>query len=420
MTPIGMKNVVPPYLILIDYIFTSQQGGILEVYIDDFIVKSKTELDIVCCPIFSWGMNKYFSWGEGLTKACFVRAQAARLQPALPSPNHYRRGSQTTLTCSRLKRVLGSIISQNQGAFVTGRLISHNILLCHDLVKHYSKRNCYPSCMIKVDLRKTYDTMDWDFIHDMLITLNFPPQVIKIIMVCITSTQYSLMVDGSPSNIFKPKRGLQQGDPLSSLLYVIGMEYLSRILMEAGGNQQFRFHLRCKGLKLNHLCFADDLMLFWVQNPVQIRANMLDMPLGKLPVKYLLSVPLTSKRITGTDCHTLVDKMTAKIRSWSSKFLSYAARVQLDYVVPQSICTYWSQLFILPKLVIKKVNAICRAYMWHVDPNNTALGNINWTDICKPKKLGGLGIKIIGKWNEVAVGKLARHVAYLSESLWVR
>lgn len=47
MTPIGMKNVVPPYLILIDYIFTSQQGGILEVYIDDFIVKSKTELDIV-------------------------------------------------------------------------------------------------------------------------------------------------------------------------------------------------------------------------------------------------------------------------------------------------------------------------------------------------------------------------------------
>ena len=40
------------------------------------------------------------------------------------------------------------------------------------------------------------------------------------------------------------------------------MEYLSRILMEAGGNQHFRFHPRCKGLKLNHMCFFDDLMLF--------------------------------------------------------------------------------------------------------------------------------------------------------------
>ena len=44
--------------------------------------------------------------------------------------------------CSRLKRVLGRVINQTQGAFVAGRLISHNILLCQDLVKHYSKKYC--------------------------------------------------------------------------------------------------------------------------------------------------------------------------------------------------------------------------------------------------------------------------------------
>lgn len=85
-----------------------------------------------------------------------------------------------------------------KGPFVAGRLISHNILLCHDLVKHYSRKHYYPSCIIKVDLRKAYDTMDCAFIHDMLIALNFPPHFIKIIMVCITSTQYSLLVNGCP------------------------------------------------------------------------------------------------------------------------------------------------------------------------------------------------------------------------------
>lgn len=79
------------------------------------------------------------------------------------------------LVYSKLKQVLGGIINQSQGAFVCGRSIAHNILLCQDLVKHYTRKNCSPSCMIKVDLRKAYDTLDWDFIHDMLVALNFPP-----------------------------------------------------------------------------------------------------------------------------------------------------------------------------------------------------------------------------------------------------
>ena len=40
------------------------------------------------------------------------------------------------------------------------------------------------------------------------------------------------------------------------------MEYLSRILTVPNGHEHFKFHPRCKDLKLNHLCFADDLMLF--------------------------------------------------------------------------------------------------------------------------------------------------------------
>ena len=49
---------------------------------------------------------------------------------------------------------------------------------------------------------------------------------------------------------------------MSSLLFVIGMEYLSKNLKCASTDPLFKYHPRCKTIKLNHLCFADDLMLF--------------------------------------------------------------------------------------------------------------------------------------------------------------
>ena len=130
----------------------------------------------------------------------------------------------------RLKKVLGGIISQSQGAFVAGRSIAYNILLYQDLVKHYTRKSCSPSCLIKVDLRKAYNTLDWNFIHDMLVGLNFPYHFIKMAITCISTTSYTLLVNGEPFEIFHPKRGLRQGDPMSPLLFVIGMEYLSRML----------------------------------------------------------------------------------------------------------------------------------------------------------------------------------------------
>ena len=64
------------------------------------------------------------------------------------------------LICSRLKLVLGDLIDQAQVAFVAGRNIMHNILFCQDLVKHYSRKNCAPSFLLKIDLCKAYDTMN--------------------------------------------------------------------------------------------------------------------------------------------------------------------------------------------------------------------------------------------------------------------
>lgn len=61
----------------------------------------------------------------------------------------------------------------------------------------------------------------------------------------------------------KRKKGLRQGDPLSpNYLFVVCMEDLSQLLHKATIDGSINFHPKCAKLKLTHLCFADDLLLF--------------------------------------------------------------------------------------------------------------------------------------------------------------
>ena len=64
-------------------------------------------------------------------------------------------------------------------------------------------------------------------------------------------------------------------------------------------------------------------------------------------------------------------------------------------------------MFILPKKVLKEINSVCRAYLWHRDAKNTSPGNVGWPNVCTPKKTGGLGIRNLKVWNVAAVGKIA-------------
>jgi hypothetical protein len=82
-----------------------------------------------------------------------------------------------------------------------------------------------------------------------------------------------------------------------------------------------------------------------------------------------------------------------------------------------SVTTYWCQIFLLPKKVIKVVNSICRSFLWHYDDLSRKAGSVNWDDLCKLKKEGGLGIRNLKAWNLTAFGKTAWHVSHMHESL---
>ncbi|KAL2904979.1 LINE-1 retrotransposable element ORF2 protein [Bienertia sinuspersici] len=362
----------------------------------------------------------------------------------------------TKLLCLRLKEVLPDLISENQGAFVHGRYIVDNIMVCQDLVRRYGRKNNTPSCMIKLDLRKAYDTVDWNFIEEMLQELNFPKAFIEWVMECISTPSFSLVLNGSSYGHFKSCRGLRQGDPLSPLLFVLGMEYLSRTLNRLNEDPEFKLHPRCKGIQLTHMCFADDLIMCCrgekksvdrilqafnvLSNTSGLQANNSKTELftsgmkeeevqqiiaesgfkrGKLPFKYL-GVPISSKRVNASQCEVLIEKMTARIRTWSSRHISFAGRSQLINSVLMSIQQYWAQVFVLPVSVLHSIEQICRSYLWSGQWHLNKPGYISWENVCRPKKEGGMGFKNIHQWNSANMGRYVWAIETKQDSLWLK
>ncbi|GAB2297215.1 hypothetical protein Dimus_038459 [Dionaea muscipula] len=360
------------------------------------------------------------------------------------------------MLCKRFKMVLSSIIDLSQAAFVPGRLIVDNVLLCQELLYGYERKHISPRCMAKVDLRKAYDSVRWGFIEELLGKLGFPVKFTKWVMACVSSTSFTFMLNGELQGFFLGQRGLRQGDPLSPYLFVVVMEYLARSLKKMSRNKDFHFHPKCKKLGLVSVCFADDLMIFAkadssslllvndrlshfgrlsglhanltksalyfggiVETAQSSLAALRGFGIGCIPFRYL-GVPLSSKKLQIRHYRPLIEKITGRITSWTARFLSLAGRLQLIRSVLLSIHVYWSQIFLIPKTVLQEIEGICRAFFWSGTALNRKKALVAWDDICYPKLQGGLGIKHLGDWNQAILCKLLWDIDRKKDRVWIR
>lgn len=175
------------------------------------------------------------------------------------------------ILANRLKLLLPRIILENQSAFVQGRLLMENVLLASELVKDYHKELISPRCLMKIDISKAFESVQWSFVLKSLSVLGFPERFIHWIELCISSPSFSVQVNGDLAGYFQSSRGLRQGFSLSPYLFVICMNVLSWKINKAAAERKFKFHPGCSNLSLTPLCFADDLMIFveGSKSPVQ-------------------------------------------------------------------------------------------------------------------------------------------------------
>jgi exonuclease III len=359
---------------------------------------------------------------------------------------------------NRLKKVLGKLISYSQNAFIGGRQILDSVLIANECLDA-RMRSGTPGVICKLDLEKAYDHVNWSFLLYILKRCGFGERWREWIEWCISTVRFSIIVNGSPEGFFNSSRGIRQGDPLSPLLFVLVMEALSRMVnatVEQGLISGFSVGGRVfSDLVVSHSLFADDTLIFCEACPEQLHyvrlillcfeaVSGLKVNLGKsemvavgdvgnigtlaaflgcrvagLPMKYL-GLPLGAAYKAASIWNEVIEKMERRLAGWKKLYLSKGGRVTLIKSTLSNLPTYYLSLFPVPVSVANRIEKIQRDFLWGGMGDEPKMHLVNWDQVCRPLRAGGLGIRNVLKFNKALLGKWLWRYATESEALWYK
>ncbi|XP_019175849.1 PREDICTED: uncharacterized protein LOC109171175 [Ipomoea nil] len=364
------------------------------------------------------------------------------------------------MLANRMKPLLEGIISESQSAFLPGRLISDNVLIASE-VGHYLRRKQLGQVgwsALKLDMAKAYDRMEWSFVNDMLVGLGFDVKWIQLLMMCIQTVRYRVLVNGRPSEEIVPTRGLRQGDPLSPYLFIICAEGLSLVLQDSQAKGRIHGCRVARGAPpISHLFFADDSLLFFkanLQETLEVKrclsvyeaysgqavnyhkssvsfsrnthGDTRDIVSGTLMVaqaedfgKYL-GLPSVVGRNRRVIFSYIEQKLKQRFGSWNKRLLSRAGKEVLLKSVAQAMPTYTMSIYLLPTTLCASLERLMNRYWWGQNGSDSSIHWLAWDRMCKPKKFGGMGFKRLHEFNLALLAKQGWRLLTNQNSLMAR
>ncbi|CAN1250765.1 Putative ribonuclease H protein At1g65750 [Linum perenne] len=364
------------------------------------------------------------------------------------------------IMATRLKKWIPTIVSEMQAAFTSGRAIQDNIMIVHEVLHHFKNntRKLKWDMMIKMDMKKAYDMVEWDGLDKILKAMGFHDVWCRWIEECVKTVRFSVLLNGHPSDTFKPTRGIRQGDPISPFLFILLTNSLS-FLIDKGLREG-----RLKGMKINercptltHVLFADDTIIFGdasaseaitIRETMEKYANLTGQTINpdKSSIKFSKHTPNALKEIIkgylgfqrvspfgkylgvpsewgGSKKEVfryLIERMENLGQSWKSLSLSHGGKETLLKAVYQSIPTYIMSCFLLPKDMTNKMNSRLNAFFWGGTMDRKTIHWAKGTILTKPKAEGGLGFKDFHTFNLALLAKQGWRMINNPNLLWVR
>ncbi|XP_010490159.1 PREDICTED: uncharacterized protein LOC104767890 [Camelina sativa] len=395
---------------------------------------------------------------------------------------------------NRLKKVLPGVVSETQAAFIKGRLITDNILVAHELLHALDSPNkcsedslaiktdiskafdrvewsflqdalklldnilvahellhaldspnkcSEDSLAIKTDISKAFDRVEWSFLQDALKLLGFSERWIRLIMTCVRTVNYQVLINGSPFGEITPTRGLRQGDPLSPYLFVLCSEILVRMLQDAESRGKITgLKVARSAPSVSHLLFTDDSIFYCKENDDELQhlISILDeynIASGQR-INYQKSSIYFGRRITQerrdlikaltgiaaeggqgfylglpeafggskvTILRYLKERLQHKVSGWQTNFLSFGGKEILLKSIAMALPSHTISCFKLPKTVSQQLASVMADFWWRNKQNSKGMHWRAWEHLSKPKSEGGLGFKEIEAYNIALFGK---------------
>jgi hypothetical protein len=164
------------------------------------------------------------------------------------------------MLANRLSPKLDELIQRNQSAFIKGWCIQDNYKYVQCAAKLLNARKI-PKVLLKLDISKAFDTVDWPFLLDLLGAWGFGRRWRNWISLLPSTASTRVLLNERPGKAIDHRRGLRQGDPLSPMLFILVMDTLSRLFSKAS-KQGLLQPIGHPAIKFQCSLYADDVILF--------------------------------------------------------------------------------------------------------------------------------------------------------------